>query len=318
MIPLPSQPKIIKREKNKAVFEIPGLYPGYGVTIGNALRRVLLSSLEGAAITQVKIKGVSHEFSTLPGVLDDVILILLNLKKLCFKTDSTEPQKGVLDVRGEKVVKGGDFKLPPGVEIVNPDERITTLTSKSAHLEMEVQIEKGVGYSPVEKRETRQKTIGVIPIDAIFTPVRKVAFHVENMIVGKRMDFEKLKLEIETNGVITPDAALQQAADILIKHFSIIYNFFEKENQTVGKVKEKKAVVSQKEKKPAENLKKTPLEDLKLSQRTLNILHQNRINSLGSLLKKSQAKLLAMKGLGDKGLKEIQKVVKKKGFDLKP
>ncbi|MCD6232824.1 DNA-directed RNA polymerase subunit alpha [bacterium] len=309
MIPLPSQLKLVKKEGNKAIFEILGLYPGYGVTIGNSLRRVLLSSLEGAAITQVKIKGASHEFSTLPGVLDDVVLILLNLKKLCFKLHTSEPQKGILNVKGERVVRGKDFKLPLGVEIVNPEERITTLTSKSAHLEIEVQIEKGVGYSQVEKREISQKTIGVIPIDAIFTPVRRVAFRVENMIVGKRMDFEKLRIEIETNGVITPKFALQQASDILIKHFSFICNNLEEK-----KVQPSKSL--QKEVKKENVKKKTKLEDLKISQRTLNALKENKIATLEALSRKSEKELLELKGLGEKGLKEIKKILKKAGLKL--
>lgn len=239
MIPLPSQPKIIKKEdKNKAVFEIEGLYPGYGVTIGNSLRRVLLSSLEGAAITQVKIKGVQHEFSTIPGVLEDVIQIMLNLKQLRFKIYTQEPQKATLKVKGEKEVKGADFDLPSQVELANPEAHVATLTSKTAELNMEILIEKGIGYEPRENRKkpsgkSQEKLeIGTIPLDAIFTPVRRVAFKVENMRVGKRTDFDRLFLEIETDGTITPEEAFSSASEILLNHFNLFYQTFGKEKKT--------------------------------------------------------------------------------------
>jgi len=233
MIPLPSKPKIIQKKENMAIFEIKGLYPGYGVTIANSLRRILLSSLEGAAVTQVKIKGVSHEFSTIPGVLEDVIMILLNLKKLRFQSFGEVPQTATLAIKGEREIKGKDFKLSPQVELANPQAHIATLTKKSAELNMEIQIEKGVGYAPVEKRERRKMEIGVIPIDAIFTPVRKVSFSIENMRVGKRTDFDRLKIEIETDGTVSPQVALRQASGIFLAHFSLF-------SQEIGKVPEKK------------------------------------------------------------------------------
>jgi len=239
MIPLPSSPKIIKEEKNKAIIKIEGLYPGYGVTMGNSLRRVLLSSLEGAAITQVKIKGVSHEFSTISGVLEDVIMILLNLKRLRFKIFSEELQHATLKIKGQKEVKGKDFKLPPQVEVVNPEAYITTLTTKSAKLDMEIQIEKGVGYQTVEEREIKKWDVGVLPIDAIFTPIKKVSFRVENMRVGKRTDFDRLLLEIETDGSISPVIAFSKASKIVLDHFNL-FSQFEKE---IEKPKEKVKVV---------------------------------------------------------------------------
>jgi len=227
MISLPLQPKIIEKKENWARFEIEALYPGYGVTIGNSLRRVLLSSLPGAAVTQMKIKGVPHEFSTIPGVTEDVILIMLNLKQLRFRIYTEEPQKARLIVKGEKEVKASDFELPAQVELVNKDAHIATLTQKSSELDMEIQIEKGIGYLP---REARKKTnaptqekleIGVIPLDAIFAPVRRVSYKVENMRVGERTDFDRLFLEIKTDGTITPEAAFFQASEILVKHFSL-------------------------------------------------------------------------------------------------
>lgn len=238
MIPFPNLPKIIKKEgKNKAVFEIEALYPGYGVTVGNSLRRVLLSSLPGAAVTQVKIKGVQHEFSTIPGVLEDVIIIMLNLKQLRFKLFVDEPQKAILKVKGEKEIKGSDFELPSQVELVNPDTHVVTLTTKSAELEIEILIEKGLGY---ESREARKKPtgqpkekleIGAIPLDCIFTPVKRVAFKVENMRVGERTDFDRLFLEIETDGTMTPEDAFSQATEILLNHFSLFSQTFKKEEK---------------------------------------------------------------------------------------
>jgi len=221
MIPLPSQPKVIKKEGDKATFEIEALYPGYGVTIGNSLRRVLLSSLPGAAVTQMKIKGIPHEFSTIPGILEDVILIMQNLKQLRFRIYSEEPQKAHLKVKGEKEVKGSNFELPSTVELVNKNAHLATLTAKSAELDMEIQIEKGIGYSPREARKKEKLGIGAIPLDAIFTPVKRVSYKIENMRVGERTDFDRLFLEIETDGTATPEAAFSEASEILVKHFSL-------------------------------------------------------------------------------------------------
>lgn len=222
MILLPKPPKIINKKENWARFEIEALYPGYGVTMGNSLRRVLLSSLPGAAVTQVKIKGVQHEFSTMRGVFEDVINIMMNLKQMRFKIYTEEPQKASLEIKGEKEVKGSDFKLPAQVELVNKKCHIATLTDKKTELEMEIQIEKGIGYEPVERRKRQGKLeIGIIPLDAIFTPVRRVSCKVENMRVGERTDFDRLYLEIETDGTITPEEALAQASEILVRHFSL-------------------------------------------------------------------------------------------------
>jgi DNA-directed RNA polymerase subunit alpha len=265
MISLPKQPKIIKKEGNKTIFEIEALYPGYGITIGNSLRRALLSSLPGAAITQVKIKGVSHEFSTIPGILEDVISIIMNLKQLRFKIFTDEPQKAFLKVKGEKEVKGVDFNIPTQAELINKDCHIATLTDKSAELEMEIQIEKGMGYSSAETREksflsassAKEKStgedkrssspaIGTILIDAFFSPVKRVSYEIENMRVGERTDYDKLFLEIETDGIITPEQAFQEAAKILANHFSIFTDFFGFESEVaavpVAKATKKKKI----------------------------------------------------------------------------
>lgn len=243
MINLPQIPKVVNKKDNWAQFEIQGLYPGYGITIANSLRRVLLSSLPGAAVTQVKIKGIQHEFSTIPGVLEDVITITMNLKQLRFKIHSDEPQKAVLKIKGEKKIKGSDFEVPTQLELINKDCPIATLTDKKKELEMEIQIEKGVGYEPVERRKKQKKLeIGVIPIDAIFTPVKRISYKVENMRVGERTDFDRLKLDIETDGTIAPEDAFYQASEILIKHFSLLNESFKPEEKISEKTENKKEV----------------------------------------------------------------------------
>jgi len=262
MILLPKSPKVINKKEYFACFEIEALYPGYGITIGNSLRRILLSSLSGAAITQMKIKGVHHEFSTISGVLEDVITIAMNLKQLRFKMYSDEPQKVGLMVKGEKKVKGSDFKLSSQVELINKSSHIATLTNKKAELDIEVQIEKGIGYEPVERRKKQKKLeIGVIPIDAIFTPVRRVNYRVENMRVGERTDFDRLYLDIKTDGTITPEEAFFQASDILVKHFSLFSEISKapkipKEKPASAKASAGKKVSVKKESKKKEPKKK--------------------------------------------------------------
>ena len=234
MIPLSKQPKVIEKKDNKGIFEIEALYPGYGVTIGNSLRRVLLSSLEGAAVTQVKIKGVGHEFSSMEGVQEDVIAIILQLKKLRFLMHTTEPQIATLKVKGEKQVKGSDFKFPSQVELINKDLPIAQVTAKQTELEMEIQIEKGVGYVPAEARKTQKEEIGTISLDAIFTPIRKVSYRVENMRVGERTNFDRLTLEIETDGTMNPQEALRQAASILVNQYTIVLDGLEEQKPPVA------------------------------------------------------------------------------------
>lgn len=306
MILLPKTPKVLNKKDNSARFEIEALYPGYGITIGNSLRRIILSSLPGAAVTQVKIKGVQHEFSTVSGILEDVVTIVMNLKQLRFKIYSNEPQKAVLKVKGEKEVKASDFQLPSQVELVNKSCHIATLTDKKSELDMEIQIEKGVGYEPVERREKQKKLeIGAIPIDAIFTPIRRVNYKVENMRVGERTDFDRLYLDIITDGTITPEQAFFQASKILVDHF-LLFTETQKE--------EKKP----EEKKVEEDITKTKIEDLKLSGRTLNALINNNIKTVGGILRKTEEGLLEMEGMGEKGVEEIKKVLKKSNLGLKP
>jgi len=305
MIPLPLPPKVIGKGKNQAVFEVQGLYPGYGVTIGNALRRVLLSSLEGVAVTEVKIKGVPHEFYTIPGVLEDVIMIILNLKNLRFKIHEGNMHKVELKVKGEKKVKGSDFKLFSQIELVNKDLEIATITDKKTELEMEITIEKGIGYETKDQRKVKKPEIGAIAMDAIFTPIKNVSFNVENMRIGERTDFDKLSLEIQTDGTITPEEAFFEACEILIKHFNLIFE---------GKVQDLHKSIGTKEEIDS---KKTAIEDLKLSARTLNALTQNSIKTVVDIIKKSEKELSDLEGMGDKAISEIKKKLKKIGLELK-
>lgn len=222
----PESIKLVASEENKGVFEISPLYPGYGVTIGNALRRVLLSSIKGSAITTVSIEGVLHEFSTIPGVLEDVIDIILALKQIRIKYEGEEPVEMELEKSGEGEVFAGDIKTPFGVEIVNPNLKICTITNKDTTLKMKFIVEKGYGYSPAEERTKERVEPGTIVLDAIFSPIVNVSYEVENIVYKGRADYNLLRLTIETDGTIKPEEALLEAADILIKHFSIINEAF--------------------------------------------------------------------------------------------
>ncbi len=313
MISLPLPPKVIQKKKNQTVFEVEGLYPGYGVTIGNALRRVLMSSLQGAAVTEVKIKGVPHEFSTISGVLEDVIMILLNIKNLRFKIFEGESQKVSLTVKGEGEVTGKDFKCPSQIKLVNPELHIATITDKKTELEIEITVEKGIGYVPKDQVKKGKAEIGAIAVDAIYTPIRNVNFQVENMRVGDRTDFDKLSLEIESDGTITPEEAFFEACDILIKHFNIIFSAGG--GSAVGG--EVKAKSEEKTEEGVTDVTKIAVEDLKLTGRTLNALVNNSIKTVGGIIKKSEKSLSELEGMGDKAMSEIKRKIKKLGLELK-
>src|SRR3989344_5154655 len=214
MIQLPEQVKVIAKEGSRATFEIGPLAPGYGATIANPLRRVLLSSLEGAAVTSIKIKGVDHEFSSIQGVLEDVIEIILNIKKIRFKLHTDGPVKLTLEKKGEGSVTAADIKTNTDVEVINSDQHICTLTDKKTDFSMEIDIEKGIGYVPVEQRQKEKLAIGVIAIDAIFSPVKLVNFREEDIRVGQRIDFNKITMDIETDGSISPETAMKKASEI--------------------------------------------------------------------------------------------------------
>jgi DNA-directed RNA polymerase subunit alpha len=238
--------KTVSEEEKKGVFEIEGLYAGYGLTLGNALRRVLLSSLPGAAVTEIKVKGVSHEFSTLPGLKQDIVELALNFKKLRFQCHVDEPQVLSLKVKGEKEVTAGDIELNANVALMNPEEVLGNLTAKDAQLDIELTVERGLGYVPVEARKTDagRVAIGTIAVDAIFTPVQRVNCTVDDMRVGDRTDYNRLRLEIETDGTVSPSAALQKAATILREDFEKLSTIevaeFGSSSEDSGKKKSKK------------------------------------------------------------------------------
>lgn len=215
--------KIVSEDAKNGVFEVEGLFAGYGLTMGNALRRALLSSLPGAAVTEIKVKNVPHEFSTMPGLKEDIVELALNFKKLRFRLHVDEPQVLSLKGKGERMLTAGDIELNSNVELINPEEVLATLTAKDAELDIEVKVERGLGYVPVEARKTEGRlAIGTIAIDAIFTPVQRVNYTVEDMRVGDRTDYHRLRLEITTDGTVSPSSALRKAANILKDHFEKI------------------------------------------------------------------------------------------------
>lgn len=232
--------KKVSETNTEGVFEIEGLYSGYGITVGNALRRVLFSSLPGAAVTQFKIKGVQHSFSTVQHISEDIVEVGLNLKKLRFRVHTDEPQTLTIKVKGEQVVTAGDIELNSEVEVINPDAHIATLTDKSAELEMDLRVERGLGFVPVEARKSEKLPIGTIALDTSFSPVIKANFSVENMRVGDRTDYNRLIISVTTDGSITPSAALHKASNILKDHFDKISNI-EVKAAEVAEPKEPKA-----------------------------------------------------------------------------
>lgn len=241
--------KTISEDDAKGVFEITNLYTGYGITLGNALRRVLLSSLPGAAITQIKIKGVKHEFSTIPNILEDVVDIVLNFKKIRFAFFADEPQVLTLKKKGEGVVTAGDIEINELARVTNPEAHIATITSKAGEFDVEITVEKGLGYASVENRKTEKLAVGAIALDAIFTPVTTVNFEVENMRVGDRTDFNKLTLTIETDKTISPSRALHKASNILKDHLDILSNI---NVRTEASVMEEKPAKKKSKKEAAE------------------------------------------------------------------
>jgi len=305
-ISIPQKPKIVKTEGNRAVFEIEGLHPGYGVTLGNALRRVMLSSLPGAAVVGIKIKGVQHEFSTILHVAEDVIEIILNLRQIRFKLYSDQPVRLNLVAKGEKEAKAGDIKTTSEVEIINPEVVIANLTNKKAELEMEIEIDKGLGFVPVEARKKEKLEIGYIAVDSQFAPIRKVNFETENMRVGDRTDYNRLRIDIETDGSVTPEEAFNQSNKILVEQFKAL----------IGEETTEKSAAEQIDEATQDPLK-TKIEDLKFSVRTANALLAGGVKIVGSLVKKNEVALREIEGLGDKGINEINKALRKLGLGLK-
>jgi DNA-directed RNA polymerase subunit alpha len=317
---LPSKPKIVSEDAIRGVYEVEGLHPGYGYTLGNSLRRIILSSLVGVAITSLKVEGATHEFSTLPGVKEDLIMIILNLKKVRFNIVGDEPQKISLDIKGAHDVKAGDIKLGGQVEILNKDQHLATLTEKNANLSIEMTIEKGLGYVT---KETLQKEapdeIGRIFLDAAFTPISRVSYEVENMRVGDRTDYNRLRISIETDGTLTPHEALTKSIEIMIAQLKAIVGFKEEEVEEIKESKSEKKLTAKDEEMTAEqgDALKTRIEDLELSPRTAKALTNEGIRTVGGLARKHEEDLLEISGLGEKGINEIKKALSNFGITLK-
>lgn len=316
---LPSKPRVVLEEGNKGVFEIDGLYPGYGHTLGNSLRRIILSSIPGASLTSLKIEGVSHEFSTIDGIKEDVLTIILNLKKIRFKIFTDEAQTVNLSIKGPKVVSASDIKTVGQVEILNPELYIAEVTGK-VNLNIEMHIEKGLGFIPKEILQKEKVEIGTINVDAIFTPVRKVSYEVENMRVDDKTNHNRLRISIETDGTLTPREALSKSIEIMIHQLKAIIDFKEEikiEKKIEEEIKTKKEENEKEEENDVVDILKTRIDNLDLSTRTLNALNTANIRTLGGLARKKKADLLEVEGIGEKGITEIKKVLSKFSLSLK-
>lgn len=308
-VALPSKPRVIKEEEFSGIFEIDGLYPGYGHTLGNSLRRIILSSLPGSAITQVKIEGVQHEFSTLEGVREDVITILLNLKRVRLLMHSDAPLTINLKVSGQKVVTAGDITVPSQITILNPEQKIAEITDKSKTLEIECTIERGLGYVPREVHQKDKVDIGVIALDAVFTPVRRVNYEVENMRVGDRTDYNRLRVFIETDGTLTAREALENSIEIMIHQLKAIIGFQDSFKSTESTPEESQTLEHVADDNIDVDVLKTRIETLELSTRTLNALENANIRTLGGLVRKKKDDILSLEGMGPKGIEEIESLL---------
>lgn len=295
--------KMVREDGNKATFAIEPLYSGYGMTLGNSLRRVILSSLGGAAVTAVKIDSVAHEFSTIEGVKEDVVEIILNLKKLRFRVYSDEPQFLVLTASGKGEVTASQIKTTSDVEIVNPDQLIATLDTDKVKLGMEIKVEKGRGYVPVEHREGEKLEVGMIAVDALYSPVARVRYNVENTRVGQMTDLDRLVMEIETDGTIAPREAIRQAAEILVEHFQVVAG-----NQVDG------PVTAAGDDRAEVGAARINIEEVNLSPRTTNALINNDIKTVKDLLKLSDTELRELKGFGAKAYDEVKDKIAELGF----
>ncbi|MBU6388327.1 DNA-directed RNA polymerase subunit alpha [Patescibacteria group bacterium] len=308
-ITLPSKPRIVSEEGLQGVYEIDSLYPGYGHTLGNSLRRIILSSLPGAAVTQVKIEGVPHEFATLDGVRETVMEILLNLKRVHFVLHGDEPQTISLMAKGSGEVTAKDFNLPSQVEIKNPEQHICDMSGKSV-LELEATIERGLGYVSREVLTKDKVDIGTIALDATFTPIRRVNYEVENMRVGDRTDFNRLRILIETNGTIAPRQALEQAIETMIHQLRAVIGF--QENEPVAPAGSAKASEGTTE------ATKVKVADMGLSARVVTSLEGAGIKSAAGLARKTASALKELDGIGEKAIEEISEALAGHGLTLKP
>lgn len=311
-VALPSKPKVVKEDEIHGIYEIDGLYPGYGHTLGNSLRRIILSSLPGAAITHVKIDGVKHEFETISGIKEDVITILLNLKRVRVALHSDEPITMNIKVSGAGVVTAKDIDAPSQIEILNPDQHIAELTAKGASLEIEMTVESGLGYVAREVHQKEKVEIGTIALDAVFTPIRRANYEVENMRVGDRTDYNRLRISIETDGTMQPREALEQSIEVMIHQLKAIIGFKEPEVSTEEKAEEATEPVEEVD----PDVLKTRIENLDLSARTQTALEEANIRTVGGLVRKKKDDILALDGIGPKGVDEITELLKTMGVSL--
>ena len=314
-IQLPSKPRIVSEEGNTGVFEIDGLYPGYGHTLGNSLRRIILSSIPGGAITTLKLEGVPHEFSTISGVKEDVISFILNLKKVRVRVIDGEEHNISLSSKGIGTITAGDIVCPGQVEILNPDQHIAELTDKSAEIIAEMTVQNGLGYVPKEVLQKDRIDVGVIALDSTFTPIRRVNYEVENMRVGDRTDFNRLKITVETDGTLTAKEALERSITVMINQLKAVVGFKEEEEIVTPEVaKEEMEAMME----VAEDVMKTRIESLEgLSTRTSNALIAASIRTVGGLTRKTADDILELEGLGAAGVKEIKDALKILGVTLR-
>jgi DNA-directed RNA polymerase subunit alpha len=293
--------------QNYGRFVISPLEKGYGTTLGNALRRVLISSLTGAAVTSLRVSDVPHEFSTIPGVTEDMMLLLLNIKQIRFKMYTEEPARLRLSIDGEGIVAAGDLICPPEVEIINPELYLFTVDSPDAQIDMEMTVELGRGYSPSEDRG--KLPIGELPVDAIFSPIRKVNYDVDPARVGQMTNFDSLTLEIWTDGTIRPEDALDQCAQLLIRHFSLFADVEAIVVEEEPDVEEEEGIASR--------LYDTPIEELDLTVRVYNCLKRTGVTKVGEVLEKMAKgpdEMLSIRNFGQKSLDELRLRLVERGF----
>lgn len=323
-IMLPSKPRVVSEEATKGIYEIDNLYPGYGHTLGNSLRRIILSSLPGAALTSISIDGVSHEFSTIEGVKEDVIMIILALKKVRFKITGDEPQQVTLKVKGPKVITAGDITCPGQVEVINTDQYIAEITGKGKELSITMNIETGLGFVQKDAHQKSKTEIGTIALDALFSPIRRVAYEVENMRVGDKTNHNRLRMIIETDGSIEPREALKRSIEIMITQLKAIFDFkFDDEIKPIASKEDadlsadKSGSEDKESNEDISDVLKTRIDTLDLSTRTLNALNGANIRTVGGIARKKKEDLLELEGIGEKGIQEIRRMLSNFGITLK-
>jgi DNA-directed RNA polymerase subunit alpha len=300
--PVGANIEVRERRENYAKFIVEPLDRGFGITLGNALRRILLSTIPGAAVTYMKINGVLHEFSTIPGMVEDTIALMLNLKGMPVKLSSDEPKVLMLEASGQKEVTAGDIAEDADVEILEPDYHLATLTAKDAKLSMEIGVEKGRGYVMADRQRNVEHMIGLIPLDSMFSPVRKVNFSVDDTRVGQSVDYDRLTIEIETNGAITPEEALATAARIAQEQLDLFVSFTDRTEPLP---------------ETPPNEWDVPVETLNLSVRSFNCLKRAGISKISELLDLSEDEIMKMRNFGKKSLDEIKQVLNERGLSLR-